>query len=513
MPKSSESINRDLEELLVSKVHNVTTLDSSGKETPTSDLADVFQFHFHSGGKDLGTVTASIDGLQKLTIYYDDQIAGSGATESDEDRGMNGTSWISLIKQLKKFAQQHQLGFVLKNSDRLRSDMKRRQQTKKLEEAAVKELTTDLKDMTDSEFKETYKMTKAEARAELKPKKQAETNTQTKLDEGYYGNRKMSYNDVMPEVKMIIKHNRQLEETDQRFRHIERIFLETSLGERFSVPTNKPSRARMFARHIAEGGQYRDDRWSHLNEICEDLDKLGGFVRATQNNHQQFNESAQQMISEAQEQYTELRETAKRLASSRGYSQYFESYAPRTITEDDSDLAEAFMHSTIDMRIESALPTLSKFGIRVGKIAESDMFAEWADDLVNETLDPYNPRQIQTLIELLSDTLPVGPNADVAIGELEDVIEDEELYNRLRATAKADPNVDARPQIVAWMQEQDKEKYRQVLDKINAADQEQATTQKNNPPSPRPQQPPKDEEPSMNEGDYMLENIRRLLGK
>ena len=132
MPKSTESINKDLEDLLSSKGFDVTSLDSSGKEVPISDSADLMSFHFHGNGKDYGTVTATIDGLQKLTIYYDDEIAKSGSSEIDGE----GISWIGLIKQLKKFAQRHQLGFVLKDTDRLRQDMKRRDHTKKLEESA-----------------------------------------------------------------------------------------------------------------------------------------------------------------------------------------------------------------------------------------------------------------------------------------------------------------------------------------------------------------------------------------
>lgn len=755
MPKSTDSINQDLEDLLASRGYEVTPLDSSGKEVPVSSAADLLQFHFHRDGKDYGTVTATIDGLQKLTIYYDDEIADSGGiNEENGDRGAGDTSWFGLLKQLKKFAHQHQLGFVLKDTDRLRNDMKRRVHAKKLEESKAKEMNNKQKvaegvektiwvkpssnhtlivvksSSPDIEAGEEYdegdlnnyannfgykikdqgvakglndtqkkiedtilkleqrlkfaktpeqwdrisarierlqaglnrskqgvaegseqdahqmaleKLQKAlknpnvpaEKKKEIakqieyqrsklkqgvaegwkekvaggvlgaaalggigagiayspmayvngqqiqmamptsipdnaklvtaddgrkiyvwksnsikgravwhyRPAEQVKeqgvaegfgdvvkgikrkvagkedpkdvehmyartarrdiddanklnnqaaydardksvkrskkiskvvnkegvaANTQTKLDEGYYGNRKMSYSDDTPTVKMVIKHNRQLEETDQRFRHIEKIFLETSDGERFQVPTNKPSRARMFARHIAEGGAYRDDRWSHLNEICEDLDKLGGFVRATHNKREQFNESAQRMINEAQEQYQQLRETVKKLSGTKGYNKYFESYEPKVILEDDSDLSEAFMHSSIDTRIESALPTLSKFGIKMGKINESDMFSEWADSLVNETLDPDSPRQVEALVELLSAEIPVGPNAEVAIGELTDVIEDDELYNRLRRAAKANPDSDARPQIISWMQEQDNENYRQALEKIEA---------------------------------------------
>jgi len=341
----------------------------------------------------------------------------------------------------------------------------------------------------------------------------AKNTQQTKLDEGYYGNRKMSYSDETPTVKMVIKHNRQLEETDQRFRYIEKIFLETSDGERFGVPTNKPSRARMFARHIAEGGQYKDERWSHLNEICEDLDKLGGFVRATHNKREQFNESAQQMIVEANEQYVKLREVAKKISGSKGYNQYFDTYEPKVINEDGGDLTEAFKSNSIDPRIESALPTLSKFGIKVGIIKESDMFAEWADLMVKETLDVHSPRQIEAIVELLNSELLVGPNAEVAIGELSDIIENDDLYDRLRNSARINPNSDARPQIIAWMQEQPHGKYRQILDKIKLGNGNIDEPQQQSIKKPQETKPQTDNEPSLNEDDAMLESIMRLLGK
>lgn len=717
MPKTNQSINADLEELLVSKGYDVTPLDSSGKPVPVADDSELMQFHFHRDGKDYGTVTVTIDGLQKLTVYYDDEIANSGGmNESDDNRGMNGTSWISLVKQLKKFAQQHQLGFVLKDTDRLRNDMKKRAHQKTLEESS--QLKDDLEFMTESSFKKFYGVGKREFVAEgsgfddwadsraasqlykLKPATEwtvsydygphmtksvtvkarseqeardkvenaaekkgisiminsvepapqgvdegfieealqapptstgnslldefigryvkdgwkyhgtnkrgghefrkrrympaalyglkdggvieshnngtrvsrfdssgkrvakladgplseqgvaegsasgtkilytgkdkggtvtisyepdyipghsekyitrfdgrvksemptlrsavyglthyqfdtfrpnlqpnpktaleqgAAKDNQMKLDEGYYGNRKMSYNDDTPTVKMVIKHNKQIEETDQRFRHIERIFLETSNGERFVVETTKPSRARMFARHIAEGGGYKDERWNHIKELCEDIDALGGFIRATRSS-EQFNESAQRMIGEVADKYSELKTTAKRLQTGRGYNSYFESYKPSSKNEDSNDLLEVFKHSSVDSRIERALPTLNKLGIRKGILEEADIFEQWAESVIDESLDVGNDRQAEEIVELFADEIPVGPNAEVAIAELGDIIEDDDLYNRLRRVAAVNPNNDARPQIIAWMQEQDTPEYRNLLSKLEKED-------------------------------------------
>jgi hypothetical protein len=566
MPKSTETINDDLDTLLSSHGFEVTPMDSSGQEVPVPSEADIFQFHFHKSGDDYGTVTVTIDGLQRMIVYYDDQVSNSGTSRDDGD-----ISWIELVKQFKKFALAHQLAFELKDTDRLRTDMKRREHTKKLEESVqVDEIfnpTTGLasimrmiagvaadvipaglaaagtfaastavvgplaaamagstvgsqifqtlqnnqsrvpgfvqqlieKHFGSEQEAQEFALIHAKAAFLGQPKfrwrgqdwqvvlepnaaeaiiekgdrywleqEMSKRQNQDQLNEGYYGNRKMSYSDDTPRVKMVIKHNKQLEETDQRFRHIERIFLETSDGERFQAPTTKPSRARMFARHIAEGGAYRDDRWSHLQEICEDLDTLGGFVRATTRGREQFNESAQRMISEAVEKYQQLRETVKHLSSGRGYNKYFESYQPSLITETDDTLGEVFKQSTIDIRIESALPVLSKFGIKHTAIAESTMFEEWADNLLGEALDPMTDAQEEALVKLLSNKdLKVGPNGEVAIAELNDIIDSEKLNDELRSAAKQDSNNDAVAVIKSWMERQHNPRYDTILDKFD----------------------------------------------
>jgi hypothetical protein len=438
MPKTAESLNNELDKLLTSHGFSVKSLSSSGEEVPVPDEADLFQFHFHKDGQDYGTVTVTIDGNKDMTVYYDDMMAKSGGNSNE-----GNISWFDLVKQLKRFSLNRQLSFRLKDTDRLRTDMKRRTHLKTLEESK-------------------------------------------QLAEGYYGNKKMSYNDDTPTVKMVIKHNKQLEETDQRFRHIDSIFLETSTGERFKAPTCKPSQARMFARHIAEGGEYKDERWEHLHEVCEDVDTLSGFIRATHNKREQFNESAQRMINEAQERYIELRENVKKLSTSRGYNKYFESYEPKVITETDTGLAEVFKSNQIDNRIERALPVLGKFGISYTEISEASIFEKWADDILGEALDATTEPKVQDLVNLLKDpNLKVGPNGDVAIGALNDIIENPELNRELKKVAAHNANSEAAPTIISWMQQQKDPHYAEALKMLNSGD----TPAPEAPPAPAPEAP------------------------
>jgi hypothetical protein len=209
----------------------------------------------------------------------------------------------------------------------------------------------------------------------------------TKVDESYHPiNKRTSYNDAIPSVKIILQHNRNIEEGEQRYRNVAKIYLENVDGERFLAPTTRPGIARVYARHIAEGGVPNDDKWNHIKSICEDYTKMAGFVRATRNG--QFNESAQEFVAEGVNHYNSLRETLHKLAGHRGYQAYFESWTP-TLMEDELDesINELFVQEMVDPRIESAMPILSRLKKPVTEMEEIDTLAEWADSVINEKLE------------------------------------------------------------------------------------------------------------------------------
>ena len=338
MAKNQESINRSLFELLRSRGYAPTLLDTSGKEIPVPEEAEVFQFKFTKDGEEYGTVTASIDGLHKLIIYFGDDVANSEkeASASGDD------SWYKLLNHLKRFSQQHQLSFEVKNRDHLKYDMAKREHMKK----------------------------------------------QEKISEGYYPmGKKASYNDNIPTVKIVIEHSRQIEEGEQRYRNVNRIFLENTQGERILAPTTKPGVAQIYARHLAEGGMPHDDRWNHIIGLCEEYNKMGAFVRATRNN--QFNESAQQLVNEGINHYQSLRESLSKMRGARGYNAYFESYTPPLMEDEteENNLNELFVQETLDPRIESVMPILSKLHKKVAEMKEVNELSKWADSLTEVALE------------------------------------------------------------------------------------------------------------------------------
>jgi hypothetical protein len=692
MPKNNSSINDSLFDLLKGKEYSPTMLSTAGKEIPTPDEAEVFQFNFVKDGEDYGKVTLSIDDSSNLIVYYSDDVAdsekGNGSTydwdnfidnikdfkkskktsklkEDDDEEAEGGElSWYGLLNQLKRFAQRYQLSFELKNTDKLKSDMAKRDYMKKQDRISenkqqrmaegapellkaemplvrhieqelaqngvqkddpeynekfkhamayyrkfgnidainkdvaegmwkdIKRLATgkdaksragqeiaksqdanmrgdhktskkhfdrydkldklankapikkssrwdhnDISDVIDDIFNEqgvaegsvndyfkrrkdeedriagtkapakrTPKQTDYEKKRKeqgvaegLEPKKRqrlddlidqyrdatdpsndgygvddhydpdqvielirqefgdkvaneveagldkmhfprqhhssgygdsmrwkdpidritkagkmykqdsdyrkntlksrlrnagkvleqdvAESNQQ--VSEGYYPMGKQgSYSDAVPTTKIVIQHSRRIEEGEQRYRNIAKIFVENSEGERFAVPTNKPGLARVYARHIAEGGTPYDERGRHITSLVEEYSKMSGFMRATRG--KQFNESAQQLVTEAVNYYQSLRESLSKMTGHRGYSAYFESWTPALMEdgeEQETNLNELFVQETLDPRIESVMPILNKLQKKVAEMREVDSLAEWADGIIDEATD------------------------------------------------------------------------------------------------------------------------------
>jgi hypothetical protein len=338
MAQDTETFNNELYDLLKVRGYKPVPLNSQNQRVGASQQADVMEFTFSKDGEDYGKAWISVDDASNLKIYFDDEQQDSSDTKTpgvDYD-----DTWTGLLKHLKSWAQRRQLSFELTNKDRLGDDMRQR---------------------------DYYKM-------------------KEKLGEGYYPmGKKASYNDAVPNVKIILQHNRALEEGEQRYRNVSRIFLENADGERFLAPTNRPGIARVYARHIAEGGVPNDERWNHLKTVCEDYSKMAGFARATRNG--EFNESAQELVNEGINHYNNLRETLHKLTGHRGYHAYFESWTPTLMEGEGEDLSEMFMSMSLDPRIESAMPILSRLKKPVTEMEEVDTLAEWADDIISEKLE------------------------------------------------------------------------------------------------------------------------------
>lgn len=438
MPIQTDSLNRKLYDFLRSNGHNPKPLDIYGEVLPVPDDAEVFKITYAEDGNPIGPAWITIDNSKNLKIYYDDQLIKNSELSS------TGSNWTQFLKHMKIWAQRKQLGFELENKDHLSSDMAKRKYIKEKEEIAesfsqnqqminegdevwwpknhknkkligwvvessinsgkikfitnIKEMT--VKNMLVVESDEVDIVSKKTITGDKIMKN-------TYVKEGYYPMTKnSSYNDSIPTIKIVIQHSRQIQENEQRYRNIAKIFLENQEGERILAPTKKPGLAQVYARHLAEGGLPNDDHWKHINKLAEEYQKMAGFARAVRN--KQFNESAQSLVESGLAHYQSVKETLSKMRSHRGYTQYFESYTPalmETENDDSVNLNELFVQEILDPRIESVMPILSRLNKGIQENKELTQLESWADQIIINSLDINNIGDDMNINEIVGESL------------------------------------------------------------------------------------------------------------
>jgi len=338
MAIDQETFNTRLYSLLKTRGYKPVPRNVNNERTNPQE-AEVFEFTFKKDGEDYGLAWVTIDQARNLKVYYNDEQTSSPKGKTS---GLPyDDSWSGFLRHLKQWAQSKQLSFELQDGDRPGDDMRQRDTNRKKE----------------------------------------------KMAESYYAvNKTTSYSDNIPNVKVVIQHDRAVQEGEQRWRNVHKIFVENTEGERFAVPTRMPGIARVYGRHVAEGGTPYDDRGKHITSLVEEYTQMAGFVRATRTG--QFNESVAQLIAEGINHHKALKESLQRMQSHRGYNAYFESWTP-PLMEDESDsssIAEMFAQGTIDPRIESVLPILNRLnsGI-INEIEEINELEQWAKGITEIT--------------------------------------------------------------------------------------------------------------------------------
>ena len=265
------------------------------------------------------------------------------------------------------------------------------------------------------------------------------------LFEGYYGTRRISYQGEPTQARLMIVHNRTLAETDARYRHVEKVFVETADGERYKLPFVNMTGARAMLEHVRQGGRPYDVRGNHICEMVTEIKILARFNRAAASRVMEG--VNQHLVEQVQHYYETMRDSLKRLGTTRGYAMYFEHWHPLDVQEQESlveDIKTMFIEQTLDNRIEAALPLLAKIQQQGNNMKEVDIFENWVNHLAEGTWSlPETPEQLNKLKELMSKELIVGPDATNATEQLYDLVGDDTLFDRLSELAQRDPRANA----------------------------------------------------------------------
>jgi hypothetical protein len=381
---AQENISVQLNDLLASRDFQPELLDKEGRPTDAEN-ADIFTFDFVSSeGKNYGTMVIILDADNEMQVFYGDNL---GRSMEGDDK----TEFFDFVQHLHKFANMRRWTYSPKNINQVKYTMQGL--------AAIKE----------------------------------------GLFEGYYGTRKVSYSGEPTEARLVIQHNRALAETDARFRYVESLFIETADAERFRLQFKNLAGGRAMLEHVRQGGKPYDVRGSHITEMVSEIATLSRFNRASAG--RVLEGVTAELVTEAQQYYKSLRENLKRMGSSRGYQAYFESWHPAetTLQEELVDsIKTMFVEQTLDSRIEAALPVLARLQ-QENRMKEADIFESWAEHLTEGTWSlPETPEQQQRLQDLMSRELIVGPDATNATEQLDDLVGDDILFDRLSDLASRD---------------------------------------------------------------------------
>ena len=385
-----QTISQDLYDLLITRGFEPEPTDQQGKPSQPAQ-ARVFSFDWVStSGINYGTAVAVITDDRELMLFFGDNL-GKSMDESDKDE------WFEFLRQLGQFSTRHDFHtFSPRNLNQLKHTMAGM--------AAIKE----------------------------------------GLFEGYYGTRQVSYMGEPTEARLMIRHNRNLGEGDARHRHIQALFIETQEGERFRLPFVSLMGGRAMLEHVRHGGRPYDIRGAHIANMIQEAKLLSRFRRASQG--RVLEGVTQEVTSRADVYYQNLRENLRSLGHARGYQTYFETWTPDELAQSDSlveDLKQLFVEQTLDQRIEEALPILAR--IQGTAMKEADIFESWINNLAEGTWAvPDTPEAKKKLNELLTQEIPVGPDATNATEQLYDLFGDDELFDRLGELADRDPDADAR---------------------------------------------------------------------
>ena len=209
------------------------------------------------------------------------------------------------------------------------------------------------------------------------------------MENKLFGTSKMSYQDL-GEARLIIKHSQQInpELAAGRTMHIENIYIENAMGERFRYPVKHLNGARALAEHIKAGGHPYDGIGQHITSLSEELASLRKFKNYV-GRQAQLSEAMGDITSKVMERIDGIKKEIHSLQRPTYYQQFAESF----VAHEEQIIPEAVMDDWIDRltirtfneELKGVFPYIFKL------IDESELPVRelTADDLLDEETLPW----------------------------------------------------------------------------------------------------------------------------
>ena len=143
------------------------------------------------------------------------------------------------------------------------------------------------------------------------------------------GTSRTSYQEI-GEAKIIVRHSQPVNYNapNGRTQHIERIFIENAVGERYAYPVKHLNGARALAQHVSHGGTPHDDIGKHVVSLSEELAKLRFFKNYVERS-EVISEAMGTIHSKVIERIEQLKKEVHTLQSPKNYALFKESFTSR----------------------------------------------------------------------------------------------------------------------------------------------------------------------------------------
>lgn len=448
---ATNNIATDLFYKIRSRFKGLKLGDEAGQITINPEQARFFDFDYMEGEQAIGHVSISLAEENSMKVYF-----STGITESMD--GVQKNHWYGFLKELRQFAKRRLMSFD------------------------TRDITKDNLDQRDFAFLAQHN----------KPKEQPNTvvkavGEQIMSESQLYGTKTVSYQKLM-DTRLIIKHSQAVMDDMQpgaRTRNISALFVENQDGERFKYPFIHLAGARAMQRHVANGGLPYDDLGKSIINMSEEIAQLKSFSNYVVRNDL-MNSDTNNIVERSQAQLNSLREMIQKLGKQSHYEAYKESFQAREQLEVPEEVVEDFKEKftvrNFKEDIKSVFPVLYRLMQEENTIGYDDIVAMTAEEeIANEDIDvieheddfdrfeswimslgedsaitSQDPEEqksaIQKLQELVGQHFPAGVDGSNAIESLKGLIEDPELYKRIKEQAKEDPDSCTRGLVKDWLE-------------------------------------------------------------
>tara|TARA_R110002074_G_scaffold277792_1_gene449290 strand:- start:180 stop:1469 length:1290 start_codon:yes stop_codon:yes gene_type:complete len=181
------------------------------------------------------------------------------------------------------------------------------------------------------------------------------------------GSRKSSYQPLTDNVKIIVRHNKDVNEEVRgaRSRNIHSILIQRG-EEKFKMAENNLSAARAMARHLHNGGETFDPIGESITSMAKDFGKLKEFVRYVRSSNL-VNETNQEFVDLAFENIEHIKTNLKRLSGVKSYATACETvqdYNNVELLQDDLDLESKFTETHFDDKVANVMDNIKAMASR-----------------------------------------------------------------------------------------------------------------------------------------------------